>query len=962
MLNPGNFPRPHAVPLHDPQDYNLPVPSSGPGDVQAGAADLSSHWGPLVSSESRAALGDRRDWQLLGPKLAEIARHLGQNASPEAVLEALKTTRIESSDAHRASNPMTLEGFIKARGLHLPSSHFQLSALADAVNQRAAIFLVLDSGHSAAASRNNLAGFDPAQQQYWGKPASAVISGLARHLEADGKTHPAIARSAAHLLLARNAPVFLIKDIPASVTYGSPAWVSLVVAAASIEAQTPGKVANMSFAQVMIGAESAGLQEMSATRQAEKAALLDWGVVNGIVPGKNHAHYSPLELERVRTAFNEHVAQRLSASELMEAPLPSRRAIALAKLKERFGHNVPFEEKLLKVNDAKQPSNQPLFDPNRAPAGWHSLLDIAMSGMGKHNWTSTDPRMIEAIKSKSLEFDVNPVFDQQFSQAINARKQGITAVVKHMVAQLPLADRQKLEYGKLEFFQNNTYQLGLDFTSKSLEHKNDNLLVKAEAEGGVTVYEINLKRGTIHTVPESVLTRVRERNANRVYPIEKFTPSSVSADDLNRKTLAALSVVPLSFSSARTQTIAQAFIEHLGIDNDEVVKQTKGATTYDQQMESERKVANFFLDLVPLRSAIVNVHKGQYWDGAMDLAMDVFGFVTAGAGVAGKVAKVAGSVASTAVKALKTAKILGTAAVAAFNPASGLDDLVRGGARLIGKGGTQLKGLAGELSNALFGEYKVSPSSLAGLTRNSQGVYVGLDGHQSFIRHTDNAGQTAVYEVRQVARNADGSVQARIYHNNQQTHLLVEPIQGDQWRRVGAQGGNPPTVLSDLGPEIGRGTEGVVYESLDRRSVYKDLGPTRSDSPPGYALRETASLNQYYGEGFAKAFVENGRSYIKMGKLDGINLHDIPKRSLPAEVRALLDDAVRGMEAKGVYHQDMQLGNFLYSARDNKVYPVDIQALPPDLMVPGNGLYEMEIEVYNRHKLDFLRAFNELIA
>lgn len=450
-----------------------------------------------------------------------------------------------------------------------------------------------------------------------------------------------------------------------------------------------------------------------------------------------------------------------------------------------------------------------------------------------------------------------------------------------------------------------------------------------------------------------------------------------------------------------------------------------------------------FLDLIPLRSAIANFSKGNHLEGASDLALDVFGFVTAGAGVAAKVTKAGAKVASAAAKAIQVAKVIGVAAIQAFNPLDGFSDLVAGGARLLGKGANlvratgaevvnKLKGASGSydllkaaskhhdaaatgtfkvagqnvdggavlqngrwyafdvhrmrpygsplegftaktsamdgaiitrpaesgsaLNNRLFGDYGVAESNISGLARDSQGIYAAADGHVSHIRHTDTAGNTAVYEVRQVTRTADGAVQARIYHNNRQTPLLVQHLQGDQWQRLGARGGNPPSVASDLGPKIGGGGEGTIYESLDGKSVYKDYGPSSMTAADDFVDNETLCLNSYYGDGFATTILEDGRRYLKMGKLDGVDVNTLARGSLPPEARLLLDDAFRRMEQKNLYHNDLQLSNFLYSARDNKIYPVDLNA---------NGLEDMTpflASLYKRDRDELRRAYYALIA
>ncbi|KTC43648.1 hypothetical protein AO262_01760 [Pseudomonas fluorescens ABAC62] len=451
-------------------------------------------------------MGYKQNLQVLGQKLNEIAIQLGVNATPEAVSAALKATTLEVQPGSpfpvEGGPPVSLAAYILSQGLALPTRHFALTSLADAVLDRAlenplgnlggalswqqpldatqqrsvltatqqfaarhpnplekglsagvleylnsipltaqasddparvletlvsspraqglgldlqtrfkgiatdtsvndfalaGIHLVLDPESIDAPHRNKVARFNLAKSAHWGKPLSVIREGLAAHLVARGRTTAEMAKVGAHLLLARKAPALLVKDIPASVTYGSPAWVNLSIAAATIEARTPGKVANMTFGQVMTSAESASRHDPAVTEQARKAALLDWGVANNVIALKADDSYTDDDIERVRTVFNQQLNQRMQASRLIETDLPSRREIALAKLKERFGENVPFEEKLLTVKETAQAYAQPLYDPNRAPASRHSLLDIAMSGLHQYEWETRDSRILKAI-------------------------------------------------------------------------------------------------------------------------------------------------------------------------------------------------------------------------------------------------------------------------------------------------------------------------------------------------------------------------------------------------------------------------------------------------------------------------------------------------------------------------------------------------------------------------------------
>ncbi|NWC95618.1 hypothetical protein HX855_00055 [Pseudomonas sp. IPO3778] len=589
----------------------------------------------------------------------------------------------------------------------------------------AAIHLMLDPESIAHPHRNRVAGFDLAQKNHWGKPASAVLEGLSKHLSDYGKTSPEMAKVGAYLLLAKTAPEFLVKDIPDSVTYGSQTWVSLAVAAAAIEAQSPGKVPNMTFAQVMQASESATLNDLGITQQAQKAALVDWGVINGILPRAANDHYSADDVDRVKTLFNQQMGARKKASELLSTEIPSRKDIALAKLKERFGDQPYFEDKALTVVDTSTPTIRPLYDPDRLPVGPHSMLDIAMMGLDNLQWKTVDPNDKQLPLTEinaGLKLGVGTAFDEQFTQAIQSLKDGIAPILSHQLTQQTLDDRAILGDGKIELFQTLTSTLGTDFKSKTSPVPDDKLLVKAThrdkktGEDKVTAYEISLSGGVKPILPIFVQER-SWRTSNQQHEIKPFTPTNDSIkNNLSQRRDNAPSP-PEGFFSARTQALAQAFVEHLNLDDKTIKEQARGTTPLDQQMKKDWEITNFFLDLIPLRSAIVNFQQGNYADGAADLAMDAVGFLTAGIGAAGKVAKVGSKAISTAAKALKVARIIGTTTISELNPLGGLDDLILGGSRLVGKGISKgaeainkLRGATGgyDLLKAVSREYGVA--------------------------------------------------------------------------------------------------------------------------------------------------------------------------------------------------------------------------------------------------------------
>lgn len=148
-------------------------------------------------------------------------------------------------------------------------------------------------------------------------------------------------------------------------------------------------------------------------------------------------------------------------------------------------------------------------------------------------------------------------------------------------------------------------------------------------------------------------------------------------------------VVPNSYSSERTSYIADAFITNSDIETFE--KEAQGLTTFDTEVPFYKKFREFMLNLIPLRSAIINFQEGKIGEGILDLSLDIFGFM-AGIGAAAKSAKALQVGASLLGKTLHVGKIVGRGAIGALNPLDGLGDLAIGGAKLAGKGAKSLSG------------------------------------------------------------------------------------------------------------------------------------------------------------------------------------------------------------------------------------------------------------------------------
>jgi hypothetical protein len=600
-----------------------------------------------------------------------------------------------------------------------------------------AIHLGLDPDAIEQPIRNHVAGFDLASDAYWGKPPSAVVSALASHLIARGRTSKDTAELAAHLLLARVAPQFLLKDIPAGVDVGTTAWANLCLAVARIEAEEPGKAAMMSFAQVMQLADG----KPPASGSAQKGVLIDWAIANQVLDKRADGFYPDQQIETARNAFNKQQSALKAASELLEKPMPDRKAMALALLKKHFGEGVDFEHKGLRINYGPETKGNRFSDP-------YSMLDITMQGLKlDEDWHVMPGSKIDlkafAALTRSAEFNVPRAFDEAFTQVTRHYKDIKQNLVMNAITHLPAEDRHRLNYGELKFFKENTYRRSaFPFVPDSLFHSSKTILVQAEYEGKKYAYAFDTVRGTAREVSTRPTDRQPQDAPNEIIKFDEFFPDDNSHALKENRTFYRR---PNVFDNPRIQQVATTVVKGLEIDGAAVKRLAAGRTTAEQRADTLASVGEFLLDLIPLRSAIVNWRDGKYKDAATDLALDIFGLVTAGVGAAAKVVKTVGKAGSALTKMLHGSRIIGAAAIGAFNPLDGTGDLLVGAGKLAVKGSSalgasvqKLRGIATasdlaeaskRFDSAATGTFKVGSHSVEGSAVMRDGHWYAYDAH-----------------------------------------------------------------------------------------------------------------------------------------------------------------------------------------------------------------------------------------
>ena len=696
-------------------DHGLDIPSDHEQLDNLANALMTAQLQPQLNGDYSGALG----WpQPVDPTIYQELRSVITQAKVgdidlstfKNVLEYLLDKR--SISASEASNPRQLiDNLIhspKGRALGAAlQSLFATKSIKGSANDWLLAAMSLDKSEASASTdpRSNIEGYPLMSASNAGKTASSVVNALRVALLTSGKASAQSVGPYATLLLSSRAPEFLVKGIPDQVVLGSHAWVSFVTAVERIEATAPGASAQMSYEHVMRQASVAPVTvgERETEYLAQGSALRHWAVANGLGMPLNKA-----AMNVVRTTFDAQITVLKEASQTALGTSPNAKEMALEQLKTALPDINPkqFEKKCISL----QPSNRHFSGPysvldlymdgrpaNFAPPGpsdnlgsfGRALLDATSSGVFSRLSNAKDAPASGAWVSSANDIDISKVlgvlktlpsisqsYDTEFAGFAAGAEKITRAQVKHLISTLPLEDRRNLEYGKITVAKEMDLARNKSQPPRRTRTSEGCVLVKTERNGQIHTYQINrltneiIKRRDLGDFPTGDRT-LEGRHPYKAF--EVITPPGTYTPYLQDER--PFTRVPKSFNSERTEFIAQAMVTDLNLP---AVKQSgKGVTTFDTEVPAHEVAAEFGLNLIPFRSAVVNFQKGNLSEGLEDLGLDLFGFVV-GLGTAAKAGKAARVVASPLGKAAHVAKIVARAAIGSLNPAGGLDDLARG--------------------------------------------------------------------------------------------------------------------------------------------------------------------------------------------------------------------------------------------------------------------------------------------
>jgi hypothetical protein len=558
--------------------------------------------------------------------------------------------------------------------------------------------LNVDLNSPTQDSKNHIGRYTWNAAHNYGKSASAIVRAVTDYMvNSDEASSTEKAKLLVYLRLANRAPELLVKDIPDKVTFGSHSWVAFATAVKRLEAQAPGSTATMSYGQVMLQASIAPISahDRAIEYTGQQEALKDWAAANGMPYPRTEA-----QMAEVSTAYNARIDALKTASEALGTPMPVAKEMALAQLRQAFPDMEPglLEKQCITLEPAVADFPGPysmldLYMDGRSASGaptphydaFYTALFRTTSNRpsaSRFISASTDVDIAAALaKIKQLP-DISAEFKKRFGPYADAVENAISVQLRHLVAQQPIEVRRNLEYGKVTIAREDK----LSYAPYSLRvstrpRENNNLLIKTERNGQVHTYEVDLKRGQMVERTDLGDFRPGKFPLDHTHPGRELVEVTGAGKYSSGMTDARYGgdATPDSFNSERTAYLADAFVNHINIR--ELRQEAMGQTTFDTETPFYKKAQEFMLNLIPLRSAIVNLRDGNIAEGILDLSLDVFGFVV-GAGAAAKGAKALSAGASAFSNVMHGGKIIGRAAIGSLNPVDGIGDLAKGALKL----------------------------------------------------------------------------------------------------------------------------------------------------------------------------------------------------------------------------------------------------------------------------------------
>ncbi|MFJ2690473.1 hypothetical protein [Pseudomonas sp. NPDC087336] len=594
----------------------------------------------------------------------------------------------------------------------------------------AAIVVNIDPNIGEIESKGRVLGYALYQPANADLHPAQILLNLEKHIVANGIIDAKAAPLAVHILVADEAPEYLVKEIPESMTISSPAWVVHSFAVAKIETIAPGSSRAMTYEQVQCYADLGPFDQ-----QLEQlfgldiiTHMLNWGAVNGLIPYSPEGEYTTDNFYTTETHYNQYTEALEQCSNAFNTPLPTREEVALTELKRAIPDGGYFTNK--HFGHTELPRNKAI-----------SIHELYMSGDLMHQgWTGTDisaniytlgynDGMPWASPHVYKLRNVQVLYAHLFSDYYEKIQQGTVTALKLALSKMPETDRIRLEYGVLSFY--TVREKFSDHATKETQRLRDKyrgrygVIICAEHDAQKYYYEL-------FTLRAECFSRQDLGDIFLTTSIEYFDPSLWADKDQMQWQAQALDwpldidaylkgTAPVrgvthklvveklwqsneappgspstrsqleTFFSQRTNKTVRTLLEHFPPATYEELYDTGyGVAPLEAARQNTKENIDLVLNLIiPFKGCIEDLTSGdpdREASGVVGCALDALAVVGAAAGVASKFASVALKSGSLLSKSVKLVRLSGSFALSLVNPLDNVSSLMKKGGNLTKNG------------------------------------------------------------------------------------------------------------------------------------------------------------------------------------------------------------------------------------------------------------------------------------
>ncbi|MFG6203174.1 hypothetical protein [Pseudomonas retamae] len=589
-----------------------------------------------------------------------------------------------------------------------------------------AILIQLDPLIAEKKRRNVIAGYDlyhPAVAA--DKKLHVIREEFERHLIRQGTVSQRLAPLASHMLLSCAAPGLLISNVPEWLTAGSIGWVTFSQAVGMIELSAKGASRFVDYEDVMLFADMGSISQALGELQSLSAidVIIDWALINEVIAHHDLETSTTAAAQTALQAYQSHVGTMVNGVKAFSTPVPNRKKLAMAALKQVMPDCDFLEE--------------PLLRPEPFSSLRQSMLDLHIQGeltSGVWDWNEK-PHILSRYPQLMGLANNQTIFKADVRKYHGDIHRAIASNIKLALSGIPRQDRDIIARSKITFFtvrapvtelvypSSNYNLIGVANkgpTSVEVQSKKDQaigrfaVIMIASYEGGILCYELFSLLGEcrrndalgeliIETQKMNMPSRLDFKGSpnDAVFPLpathrvptdfQSYTQGSRPRPDASDiMVIEKLGVIPAPVTAAQEKqslyqffmsepinNIAQFVVTHRPVGSvEELTMAFTELTERESIVKKTEEWVTFTIDLlVPFKRCIEDIASGErnkVVDGIYACTMDAIGIFFTVLGAPAKILTIAARTVSLTSKLASVVKYSLKLTVSTFNPVDGL--------------------------------------------------------------------------------------------------------------------------------------------------------------------------------------------------------------------------------------------------------------------------------------------------